>query len=92
MQKANIIRFLFTYIFLFYSTRLFASSKSGNFWGGLLGITLIAVGAIFTYVFIIGFFENKKHKDNENGSIGCMIALFIICILGGFMALVKSCS
>ena len=92
MQKANIIKILFTGLFLFYSTRLFALSKSGNFWGGLFGIALIVVGAIFTYVFIIGFTENMKHKDNENGSVGCMIALFIICILGGFMALAKSCS
>lgn len=92
MQKANITKILLTGVFLFCSTRLFALSKSGNFWGGLFGIVLIAVGAIFTYVFIIGFIENMKHKDNENGSVGCMIALFVICILGGFMALVKCCS
>ena len=92
MQKANITKILFTGFFLFYSTRLFASSKSGNFWGGLLGIVLIAVGAIFTYVFVIGFIENMKHKDSDNGSVGCMIALFILTILGGIMALVKSCS
>lgn len=92
MQKTILTKIIFTVFFLFYSTRLFALSKSGNFWGGLLGIALIVVGAIFTYVFIIGFFENMKHKDNENDSIGCMIALFVICILGGFMALVKCCS
>lgn len=92
MQKANITRIQFICLLLFNSTRLFASSKSGNFWEGLFGIALIAVGAIFTYAFIIGFIENMKHKDSENGSVGCMIALFIICILSGFMVLVKSCS
>jgi hypothetical protein len=92
MQKANITKILFTGIFLFYSTRLFALSKSGNFWGGLFGIALIVVGAIFAYTFIIGFIENKKHKDSDNGSVGCMIAIFILSILCGFVALAKSCS
>lgn len=92
MQKANITKILFTSILLFYSTRLLASSKSDNFWGGLFGIALIVGGAIFTYAFIIGFIENMKHKDSENGSVGCMIAIFIAAILFGFIVLAKSCS
>ena len=92
MQKANITKILFTGLFLFYSTKLFASSKSDNFWGGLFGIALIVGGTILTYTFIIGFIENMKHKDNENGFVGCMITVSIATILLGFIYFAKSCS
>lgn len=92
MQKANITKAFFTGVFLFYSTSLFASSKSHNFFEGLFGIALIVVGAVFTYAFIIGFIENMNRQDSENGSVGCMIAVLIVITLFGFFVLARSCS
>ncbi len=79
-------------VMLLQPSNLLAASKNGNFFAGILGIIGIVIFAIFGYVVMIGFFENRKRPNGESGSLGCMMLLCIISIIVILSAFINRCS
>ncbi len=79
-------------LLLCHSSIILSASISGNIFAGIFGTIIIAVLAIMGYVFLIGFSENKKRPNSDNDSVGCIIAVCVIGIIGTLAILFSKCS